>query len=221
MLSKRLARVLDFIGENDLVADVGTDHGYLLESCLNDKHVKFVQGIENKKGPFDRAFSNLSKYIEDGTAVLSLSDGLTELDPSINTVVIAGMGGELIAKILENDIEKAKRLDKLILEANSRVFELRQFLSKNHFEIIEEAIVYDHSKYYEIIQAKYNENSLELSTKSCFFGPKLMKHQSADFKDKWNKKLVEINEILKECPYLKTLNDVKIIIEEVLDDKSI
>ena len=129
---------------------------------MNDKHVKFVQGIENKKGPFDRAFSNLSKYIEDGTAVLSLSDGLTELDPSINTVVIAGMGGELIAKILENDIEKAKRLDKLILEANSRVFELRQFLSKNHFEIIEEAIVYDHSKYYEIIQAKYNENSLEL-----------------------------------------------------------
>lgn len=221
MLSKRLARILDFISETDLVADVGTDHGYLLESCLNDKHVKFVQGIENKKGPFDRALSNLSKYIEEGTAVLSLSDGLSELDSSINTVVIAGMGGELISRILENDIEKAKKLDKLILEANSRIFELREFLSRNHFEIIDEAIVHDHSKYYEIIQTKYNENSPELSTKSCFFGPKLMSHQSVDFKNKWNKKLAEINDILKECPYLKTLNDVKIIIEEVLDDKSI
>ena len=220
MLSKRLARVLDFIGENDLVADVGTDHGYLLESCLNDKHVKFVQGIENKKGPFNRALSNLSKYIEEGIAVLSLSDGLTELDSSINTVVIAGMGGELISRIIENDIDKARKVDKLILEANSREFELRKFLSKNHFEIVDEAIVYDHSKYYEIIQTRYNSNSSELSTKSCFFGPKLMINQSTDFKNKWNKKLAEINKILKECPNLKTLYDVKTIIEEVLDDKS-
>ncbi len=221
MLSKRLAKILDFIEETDKVADIGTDHGYLLESCLLDKHVKFVQGIENKKGPYERAFSNLSKYIAENVAILSLSDGLTKLDPSINTVVIAGMGGELISKILENDLEKAKKLDKLLLEANSRTFELRQFLSNNHFEIIDEALVYEHSKYYEIIKAKYNENSKELSKKSCFFGPKLMSNQSIDFKNKWNKKLTEIKEILKTCPNLLTLNDEKIMIEEVLDDKSI
>lgn len=220
MLSKRLARILDFIDEFDTVADVGTDHGYLLEACIIQKHVKFCQGIENKEGPFLRASHNLNKYIEENKVIMSLSDGLNDLNDNINTVVIAGMGGELIAKIIECNLSKAKRLDKLILEANSKVFELRKFLSLRHFQIIDEDIVLDHAKYYEIIQVKFNELSPELSTKSCFFGPKLMEKKSEVFIAKWNDKLNEINDIVKENPNLKTLNDVKQIIEEVIHDKS-
>lgn len=219
MLSARLKTIYNIIDSFDIVADIGTDHGYLIKSLLIDKKIKFCQGVENKEGPFLIAKDNLKDLIDENKVTLSLSDGLDELDEKVNIVVVAGMGGELIASIMHKNLDKCQKLDKLILQPNSKIYELRLYLSNNKFEIINEYIVYDNSKIYEIIVAKYNEKSSKLSTKELIFGPKLLTEKTGIFVDKWQKKYIEIDNILKnlnkENPKLIKF---KQLIEEALSD---
>lgn len=220
MLTLRLETILEFINKDDLVADIGTDHGYLLKACL-EKGVNFVQGVENKKGPYMRAKSNLIEYLNEEKAILSLSDGLSNLDSRIDTVVIAGMGGELIRDIINDSLDTAKKLKKIILEPNIKTYELRKYLSDNSFEILDEEIVKDGDKFYEIIIARYNESCSKLTDKECYFGPGLLKKQSNVFCEKWKERLISINKILSNTDKSIThLLDAKKMITEVLNEKS-
>ena len=130
LLSKRLSKVLDYIDKDDLVADIGADHGYLSLEMLNIG-VQFVQVVENKIEPLKRAQLTLKNH---ENVKYSLSDGISDLDELINTVTICGMGGLNIVEILSNDLPTAKRLKKIILQANSKLFELREFLNNNSFQ---------------------------------------------------------------------------------------
>ena len=220
MLTLRLQTILEHISKNDVVADIGTDHGYLLKACL-EKGLTFVQGIENKKGPYMRAYSNLKEYLNDERAVLSLSDGLSNLDSRIDTVVIAGMGGELIRDIINDSFDNAKQLKKMILEPNIKNYELRKYLSDNNFKIIDEEIVKDSDKFYEIIITKYSESVSKLTHKECFFGPCLLKKRNNIFLEKWQERLNSINVILSNTEkIIEHLENEKKMIEEVLNDKS-
>lgn len=220
MLNDRLCSILNFIEKDDIVADIGTDHGYLLVACL-EKGVKFVQGVENKLGPYLNAEANLSEYLKEKKAILSLSDGLSFLDSRIDTAVIAGMGGELIRDIISSSIDKAKKLKKLVLEPNIKIYELRKFLSDNHFEIINEDVVLDNEKYYEIIVTRYNESCLGLSDIECMFGPILLKNRPIMFTKKWEDRLVQLNMICENSSVkLDNIeNDIKLI-KEVLRSES-
>lgn len=221
MLSNRLKTIYDLIDANDIVADIGTDHGNLIKSLLDDKKVTFCQGVENKIGPYNIANENLKTFISNNNTILSLSDGLDALDERVNTVVIAGMGGQLIASIINKNIDKCHRLNKLILQPNSKIYELRLFLSNNGFEIIDEKIVEDCSKIYEIIVAKFNSENKKLSTKELIFGPKLLNSKEGVFVDKWQKKHDEINNILLTLRNQNAnLLKFKELIEEVLHDQS-
>ena len=119
-LSKRLSKVLEYVNEFDKVADIGADHGYLSIAML-EKGVKFVQVVENKTEPFLRAQSALMGY---ENVIFSLSDGISDLHDDINTVTICGMGGLNIVEILGSQLNKARRLNKIILQANSKLLEL-------------------------------------------------------------------------------------------------
>lgn len=219
MLSIRLKAIYDLIDTYDVVADIGTDHGYLIKSLLIDKKIKFCQGVENKEGPFLIAKDNLKDLIDEKKVTLSLSDGLDELDKRVNTVVIAGMGGELISRIMDKNLDKCLKLDKLILQPNSKTYELRSYLSNHHFEIIDELIIFDNSKIYELIVTKYTENSPKLSTKELIFGPKLLTQKTGVFVDKWQKKYNEINNILETLDKENSkLTGFKQLIEEALND---
>ena len=97
---ERLKSILQFINEDDIVADIGCDHGYLLELAIKYKNIKKCYAVDNKIGPLNSAKKNLEKY--DNVSFV-LSDGLIELDSDdINCVVIAGMGGMLINKIFNH-----------------------------------------------------------------------------------------------------------------------
>lgn len=221
MLSNRLKTIYDLIDTNDIVADIGTDHGNLIKSLLVDKKIAFCQGVENKIGPYDIAKENLKLFINNNSAILSFSDGLDDLDERVNTVVIAGMGGQLISSIINKNIDKCQKLNKLILQPNSKIYELRLFLSNNGFEIIDEKIIEDSSKIYEIIVAKFNIENKKLSTKELIFGPKLLISKPGVFVDKWQKKYDEINNILLTLENQNTnLVRFKQLIEEVLHDQS-
>lgn len=193
-LSKRLSKVLEYINEFDKVADIGADHGYLSIAML-EKGVKFVQVVENKTEPLKRAQSALKRY---DNVVFSLSDGISELHDEVTAVTICGMGGLNIVEILGSQLNKAKRLNKIILQANSKLFELRNFLKENNFEILDEDIIEEKDTYYEIIICKYNRHyQTNISFEECYFGPILLKKQNDTFVNKYQKQLDMYKKILK------------------------
>ncbi|MDD7314987.1 MAG: class I SAM-dependent methyltransferase [Bacilli bacterium] len=212
MNNQRLNKILDLINVHDCVADIGTDHGYLLIGCM-EKGLKFCQGVENKLGPYLVAEANLNNYIQDGRIKLSLSDGLKDLDPLIDTVVIAGMGGELISKIIDESLAKAKTLKKLILEPNVRCYELRKYLNLNGFTIYNEEIINDNDKYYEIMEVKFANSLPTLSENELLFGPILLKKANPLFITKWQTKLKEYENIKNTST--KKLPNIEEMIERI------
>lgn len=181
--SIRLNGALELIDPALNYADIGADHGYLA-MAMKDAGVKVVQVVENKVGPLGHAKENLQDYDD---VIFTLADGLTTLDSKIEAVTILGMGGLNIVGIIDHSLEVAKSLKQLILQPNSKIHELRQFLSEQHFKITDEKIVYEQGKYYEIIACVYDELSLPLTEEEIYFGPVLIRRKSTLFVNKYEK----------------------------------
>ena len=169
VIPSRIKTIGNFVSENDVVADVGADHG-LLELYLLAKYpnVKVV-AIENKIGPYKILDNNLRCF---RNIRLSLSDGLTAVDSTVNTVVIAGMGGLNIKKILNNHPAKCKKIDKFIIDAHRDIDVARKSIIKYGFKIEKEVLVYEQKKYYvisEFVKTKeapiYSEDELQIGLK--------------------------------------------------------
>ncbi len=215
-LSKRLQTVLNYIDASDKVADIGADHGYLT-IAMYEKGVKHLQVVENKKGPLDRAKQNLMDY---DNISFSLSDGISDLEPYIDTVTICGMGGLNIVEILNNNLDTAKSLKKIVMQANSKTYELREYLISNGFEIVDEDFVKDADQYYEIIVAIYNGNTNKLSTGELYFGPILLKKHIDDYIDYYLALKENIKKIILANPNRKMqeLNDKLDLIEKYIKE---
>lgn len=189
-MSKRIKEIAKSIVPYKFLADIGCDHGYLINLAF-DKGILFAQAVDNKEGPLNIARKNLFKYND--KVHFSLSDGIEDLDPKIDVVVIAGMGGTLITKILLDNIDKLKNVSRLILQPNRNIDKIRLFALNYGFKITQEKIIYEESIYYEIIVL---EKGLASYTNSeIMFGPILLKENSQLFKDKWKKIFNHYNEI--------------------------
>ena len=220
MLTNRLQMVLSLIDKDDIIADIGTDHGYLLIYAFN-KGVKLAQGIENKQGPYTRACLNLNEQIKKGICTITLSSGLNDVLPMVDTIVMAGMGGELIVDILTENLDVAKRMKKIILCPNKKNYELRKFLSENGFLIEKELITQEANFFYEAFLVKPVNDIVKLTDIECEFGPYLLKHKNDVFKAKWCFRLNQYMNIIhnSDCAIPDIEKKVQQI-KEVLNDKS-
>lgn len=219
MLSKRLQVASSYIDSRLNFADIGCDHGYLAIEAIN-KGVKIVQLVDNKEGPLNIAKSNLANYTEKATILYTLADGLTAIDERINIVAICGMGGDLITKIIRESISIAKALDYLILEANSKVDNLRRFLNSEQFIILDEEFVVDRNKYYQILKVKYQKNCEKISEKEIEFGPILLKKMSPLYKEYLINKKQYLEELLSKIEKKEDFNlEIKYkMIKEILNE---
>lgn len=160
-LSPRLAACAAYVSDGGVVIDVGTDHGYLPCHLVSEGKCSRAYACDIAEGPLNSAKEHiLQSGLEDRiTAVLS--DGLLGLGDGAamgaTDIVIAGMGGELIADILSKGIEtkKLNRSARLILQPNSKAAFLRQFLAENAYEILSETAVRDGRFIYVVICAEY------------------------------------------------------------------
>jgi len=207
MLDNRLSAALSFIDEEDFVSDVGADHGYLSKAIL-DKGSKYVQVIENKIGPLNNAKKTLEGY---NNVEFSLSSGFDNLSKKVDTAVICGMGGLNIVKIIDDNLSKVKLLKKLILGPNSKVYELRLYLYKNGFSIVDEVIAIDDCHFYNIMKVEPKEVN-NYSIEELIFGPTLLKKQSNEFFLKYKRELKELNKILSNANLSK--EDYKLLDEK-------
>lgn len=161
-LSERLKAIANFVPSNSIVADIGTDHGYIPVYLIENKISKKVIGTDISKGSLDKIIEYVKQMGFEDKIDTRLGDGLEVIKPyEIDTVIIAGMGGLLIRDILEKHKEVSNSIVNFILQPMVATKELREYLIENNFKIIKEDLVKEEKKYYEIIYAKSSKSFVE------------------------------------------------------------
>lgn len=162
MLSDRLKTIADFVPLNSIVGDIGTDHGYLPVYLIEKGISKKVIASDISKNSLEKIIQLVKlKGLEDKIDI-RLGDGLEVFKPfEVDTLVIAGMGGLLIRDILDENKKIADSIVNFILQPNMASKELREYLYENSFEIVDEKLVKEAGKFYEIIFAKRGKDYVE------------------------------------------------------------
>lgn len=153
-LSDRLQKIADFIEQGESIADIGTDHGFLPIALWERGKSPHVILSDINAGPLEKARDNIHKYFPGKKFDLRIGSGIQTLQPAeVETIVIAGMGGLLMAEILGDDLEKTRSYRKLILQPRNAQEKLRLWLFENGLRIADEVLVREGKYLCEIILA--------------------------------------------------------------------
>lgn len=154
-LSKRLTLIASLVPAGSCVCDVGTDHGYLPAFLYKSGKCKSVCATDIRKKPLDTARRNLEAAgIRDVN--LYLCDGLDLVPENLaDTVVIAGMGGEVTVGIIDRAARLKDPAVTLILQPTTSADKLRDYLGNNGFIIATERAVEENGKIYSVMKAHY------------------------------------------------------------------
>ena len=202
-LSERLRTVASFVDENTILADIGSDHAYLPCYLVHEGIITKAIAGEVVKGPFESAQKQVrSEGLEENIEV-RFGNGLAVIseEDNVETVTIAGMGGPLIASILETGKEKLTNVETLILQPNIHAKAIREWAMQEKWKIENEVILEEHDKIYEILVLK--KGMMNLSDKELLVGPILCKEKSPIFQKKWNNELNEWQRIVNELNKLE------------------
>ncbi len=154
-LSKRLQAVFEMVGKTGVLGDVGTDHAYLPIALYNKKKVNRVIVSDVNSAPLETAKRNVREALLESAFSFRLGDGLKPYkEGEVDVFVIAGMGGNLIIDIIKESILKARGADFLVLQPMKNQKELRKFLNENSFSIVDEIVVKEDHRYYQIIKVE-------------------------------------------------------------------
>ena len=155
-LSKRLSVIASLVPFGARVCDIGTDHAFLAIELVKSGKASSVIATDINEKPLKKARENIAKS-GDCEIDLRLCDGLADISPSeVDTVVIAGMGGEVISGILERGKEVAARKGvKIILSPTTSHELLRKFLYANGFSITNETAVEENNKLYSVMEVRF------------------------------------------------------------------
>jgi len=212
LLSKRLEAIANMIDQDDIVLDIGTDHGYLPIYLVSNQIIKLAIACDIKDSPLKMASKNVEKANLKDKIKLVLSDGLESITSYFNTIVIAGVGPRTIINILTNGEAKIKGKT-LILQSNVSSNLVRAWLSSNSFKIIDEALVFEDNNYYEIIKAV---NGKQLLTNSdLYLGPVIKKLKNQTVIDYFNQMHDKYSRLIKKIPK-KEVSKIKKL-EEIIE----
>ncbi|HPJ00188.1 MAG TPA: tRNA (adenine(22)-N(1))-methyltransferase TrmK [Enterococcus sp.] len=200
-LSRRLARVGSHVPQDARLADIGSDHAYLPVALMLKNKITFAVAGEVVKGPFQSAEKQVRKSGLTDRIVVRLADGLEAIEENdeITAITIAGMGGTLIRSILESGKNNGRMngTERLILQPNIGERTLREWLAQNGYTIIEEEILEENKKMYEIIVAE-KQKPVTYTGQELFFGPKLLEEKNEVFFQKWQRELIAKERVLSQ-----------------------
>jgi tRNA (adenine22-N1)-methyltransferase len=190
-LSERLSAVAAHLPKSAHFVDVGSDHAYLpCYVCLQDPSSKAVAG-EINEGPFRSAQKQVKLQGLIDRIDVRKGDGLAVVAPDeVKQVVVAGMGGPLIASILEQGKDKLGHVEQLIVQPNIDARALRKWFQNNGFVLQKEQILEEAGHIYEVLVAVregksiYHEDAA-VREKELLFGPILLKEKNEAFRAKW------------------------------------
>ena len=177
-LSSRLQLLADWVPEGTTFADVGTDHGYLPVWLRLHGRVVHAIASDLRKGPLERAKETGRIYGADGIDY-RLANGLDDIRPEeAEVIVIAGMGGENIAGILEAAPWTADGKHTLLLAPHTKSEQLRSFLMDHGYTIVREALVRDRGTIYPVMEV--TAGAMELTIGQIYGGTKLLNDPLGD-----------------------------------------
>ena len=220
MISKRLELVASFVPQGAILLDVGSDHAYLPIELVERGQIESAIAGEVVEGPYQSAVKNVEAHGLKEKIQVRLANGLAAFEEGdqVSVITIAGMGGRLIARILEEGLDKLANVERLILQPNNREDDLRIWLQENGFQIVAESILEEAGKFYEILVVEAGQ--MKLSASDVRFGPFLSKEVSPVFVQKWQKEAVKLEFALGQIPE-KNLEERQVLVDKIQTIKEV
>ena len=214
MISKRLELVASFVSQGAILLDVGSDHAYLPIELVERGQIEGAIAGEVVEGPYQSAVKNVEAHGLKEKIQVRLANGLAAFEETdqVSVITIAGMGGRLIARILEEGSDKLANVERLILQPNNREDDLRIWLQENGFQIVAESILEEAGKFYEILVVEAGQ--MKLSASDVRFGPFLSKEVSPVFVQKWQKEAAKLEFALGQIPE-KNLEERQVLVDKI------
>lgn len=154
MISSRLRFISSLISPVEVIADIGSDHGYIPADLLKNDIAKKIIATDISAPSVQKAIDLMEKLNLSEKSDFRVGNGLEVLNvDEADTVIIAGMGGKLIFEILQNGYKNKfkEKIPTLVLQPVQQVGDLRYFLIKNDFDILDEHIFVDQGKVYQVM----------------------------------------------------------------------
>lgn len=187
-ISNRLQEAAAMVTPGNMLADVGTDHGYVPIYLVQKGVIPGAIAMDINKGPLERAREHIGQNGLGDYIQTRLSDGVAALQVGeADAILVAGMGGGLVTHILEEGMDVCKNAKELILQPQSELQNVRVYLREHGFAIVEERMVLEDGKYYPMMKVTYKgENDCKLSEKKVKlyqmiedkYGPLLLREQN-------------------------------------------
>lgn len=210
---ERIKEIASLCQGSKVVCDIGCDHAYALVYAIQEYGVEKGIAADIAEGPLINAKKTIEEYHLDKQIKTILSDGFDAIESNqFDTAILAGMGGILICDILKRALSKLKN-KKIIIEANSDTYRIRNLLSSNGFTLVAEDALYDHSKYYEILV--FEEGNTTYTQQDILYGPYLRRTKPEAFIKYYQKKLKFLSSILPQIQDEKEKEEKHRVIKEI------
>jgi tRNA (adenine22-N1)-methyltransferase len=204
MISKRLRNILAWTTA-DVIADIGCDHAYIACYAVANGQAKKAYACDVAQGPLDRARETIEQMGLQQQVIPKLMSGISELPEDVDQIILAGMGAELICKILEQGKDQLKQGQTLLISCHKDVELLRKYLCEHNFCIEKERIIQEENHFYPLLLVCLGKQ--DLSQAQIYYGIHVEKDEEygryLEFeKQKWSKILARIpqekNQAIKE-----------------------
>lgn len=177
-ISNRLMTAAALVTQGYTLADVGTDHGYIPIYLLQQKKIPAAIAMDINEGPLERAKEHIALYGLQAYIQTRLSDGVAALKPGeVEAVLIAGMGGGLVMHILKDGEKICQSAKELILQPQSEIEHVREFLREEGYTILAEDMVYEDGKFYPMMKVQYQGENVEELKLSDLYGGLLLQNR--------------------------------------------
>ena len=202
-LSKRLTALANMVTDGNRLADIGTDHGYIPIYLCQTGKIPFALAMDIGKGPLQQAQTHIAEHGLSEQIKTRLSDGMSALQfGEADTILIAGMGGGLVMKILSEGAEKLTGKEELILQPQSEIALVREFLRVRNFQILNEDMILEDGKYYpmmKVSQQKAAEQTKILPQEVAdAFGPVLLQKRHPVLKEWLERELRTTTSVIEQ-----------------------
>lgn len=183
-----------------IVADIGTDHAWLVIYLVQNGISPKCYACDNKKGPLEQAQKHIREAGLSDFITIVLSDGFAEVPEDAQIAVIAGMGYRTAIEILTAAAERLPKLESIILQINDSPASMRRWISSHSFTITQEKVLFDSGHWYTAMACNTGKHA-PYSEQEILCGPVLMQEKTPEYLAYAQDQVNRIQAILVRYPY--------------------
>ena len=205
-LPKRLETIIERMPDSGCLADIGCDHAYVAIEAVRRGRAARALACDVRKGPLQQAAEHILCAGLAGKIETRLSDGLEQVAPGeADTVVVAGMGGPLMERILQGRLGDFAHF---VLSPQSEIPHFRRFLLAEGMQIDEETMLIDEGKYYVILNVSQRaaaaaSDSMYVTEEDFLYGGRLLRRLDPVLKSFLEKEKTRYEGILRQTDSLE------------------